>query len=235
MNNISNSLGLLRLMQLADSALPIGALSHSLGLETLAAEEILTVSRLETFLQGYLEEAGQFEGTFCRLAYRLAGQAETFGESWLVLNQRLSAFKLAREARLASATLGRRFVQLSLSLEDAPQLRIALDICKSSETDLHHSPAFGLVGGMLGIEEEAVVLAYLHQSVTSLVSACQRLLPLGQSQASQILWRLKPKLNEAVEQSRENAENPEKLQNFTPILELGSLRHSLLTTKLFIS
>lgn len=222
-------------MQLADSALPIGALSHSFGLETLAAEEILTVSRLEAFLQGYLEEAGQFEGTFCRLAYRLAGQEETFTESWLALNQRLSAFKLAREARSASATLGRRFVQLALSLDNAAQLRIALDICKNSDTELHHSPAFGLVGGVLGIEEEAVVLAYLHQAVTSLVSACQRLMPLGQSQASQILWRFKPKLYEVVHQSLANTENPEKLQNFTPMLELGSMRHSLLTTRLFIS
>src|ERR1700674_2552922 len=65
-------LALLRLMQLADSALPIGTTAHSFGLETLVAEGDLDVEQLAPFLRDYLEEAGGVESAFCRLGHRLA-------------------------------------------------------------------------------------------------------------------------------------------------------------------
>src|SRR5260370_7985894 len=107
-------LTLLRLMQLADSALPVGATAHSFGLETLGSEEYLEVQQLGAFLKDYLEEAGVVEGAFCCLGYRLSSHTDLalFTAQWLALNERLSAIKTSRESRAASTALGRRFLQL---------------------------------------------------------------------------------------------------------------------------
>ena len=102
---------LLWLLQLSDSALPVGAMSQSFGLENLVAEESLNPDQLETFLSDYLNEVGRFECLFCGGAYRLgtgAANAEFQVQPWLNLNVKIGAFKLARESRAASATLGRR-------------------------------------------------------------------------------------------------------------------------------
>ena len=232
---------LLWLLQLSDSALPVGAMNQSFGLENLVAEESLNNDQLETFLNAYLSEVGWFEGSFCGAAYRLgtdAADAEFQVQQWLDLNVRFSAFKLARESRMASATLGRRFLGLVSNVSNLSQsdiLSAALEAARQTGIEIHHSVAFGLAGAALGIDEEATLLAYLHQTLTNLVSACQRLLPLGQNQATQILWELKPLLAALVTEISDRELDLNEAACFAPLLEIGSMRHPSLPTRLFIS
>jgi urease accessory protein len=234
-----DTLQFLRLLQLADSALPIGATAHSFGLETLTVEEHLETAQLETFLREYMRETGGLEAAFCRLAHRLAahGYADEVSLSvgWDKLNAQLDAYKTARENRSASTTLGRRLLQLVTALTEQATLSIVLQQTKKQSGACHYCAVFGLTGAILGIDENTTVLAYLHQSLTGLISACQRLLPLGQSQASTMLWYLKSTLLEVATTSKELALHPENIALCTPLLDLGSMRHPYLTTRLFIS
>jgi urease accessory protein len=241
-------LDVLRLLQLADSALPVGSTAHSFGLETLVEDGALNAAGLEPFLADYLVEAGAQEGAFCRAAHRLAAEVTRREQDfrsgpWLEINQSLSARKSARESRSASATLGRRLLQLACDLERRPPLAEAAEAARRAEVDTHHSAAFGLVCGAFGLDEEVAVEAYLHQTLAGLVSACQRLMPLGQTRAQKILWRLKPSVVAAARLSRGGLgvtrDDGDLFRGevccFTPLLDLGSMRHTSLPTRLFIS
>ncbi|MFY9803455.1 MAG: urease accessory UreF family protein [Candidatus Acidiferrales bacterium] len=239
----------LRLLHLADSALPIGGLAHSFGLESLTARDVLRVADLPAFLRGFLEEAGLVEAVFCRAAYALAGpNTLAFSlERWIELNDSLSARKPARESCAGSAALGENFLRAVLALGDFPVLREAgLVVAKRTFGEpvrpasdenrpviVHHSTAFGLASGVLRIDEDRAVRAFLHQLLASLVSACQRLLPLGQSAATRILWDLKPAMIHTAGCSA--ACSLDDACSFTPVLDWGAMEHPALTTRLFIS
>lgn len=240
------SLAILRLLHLADSAFPIGATAHSFGLETLAAQGLLTAPTVGSFLRDLLQESGRTEALFNRLAYRCVTADFTLAHSaWLQLNNSFAALKPARESREASATLGRRFLQTVAHLAAPPCLHHAQAAAQQSAVDIHYCTAFGLVGGALHLGEEETVLAYLQQSMMGLTSACLRLLPIGQGRAGEILWELKTAMAAVAYDSLnclpdkgsevDLATVIDQLAFFTPLLDLASMAHPTLPTRLFIS
>jgi urease accessory protein len=216
-NEPIDPLRLLKLMQLSDSALPIGTAAHSFGLETLVAEGRLSADSLLGFLRDYLQETGTLEAAFCRASYRLPV------DGWPTLNQRLSARKPAQESRAASLTLGRRLLQLFLALEGG----------EDPGGDWHYATAFGYVSRRLCVDEDLAAPVFLQQTVSTLVSSCQRLMPLGQQRAARLLWEIKPAILEAARASA--AANVDSVGSFTPMVETGSMRHVALGTRLFVS
>jgi urease accessory protein len=225
----------LRLLQLADSALPIGALSHSFGLESLVASESLHVDELPRFFRGYLEEAGLVEAVFCREAYSLfETEANEFPEDrWVELNHLLSARKTAREARTGSAALGRNFLEAVASVDISPVIKEALRTAKTRSCVIHQCTAFGLASCVMGFAEDRAVQAFLHQSLASLISACQRLLPLGQMRAMGILWGLKNSMIDTANRSKTCSADDAFC--FMPLLDWAAMEHPALSTRLFIS
>jgi len=221
----SDALGFVRLLQLADSALPVGALSHSFGIETMTAEGTLDPGRLPDFLAAWLEETGTLEAAWCLQAAGVYDRRVR--ASWTDLNLTIAAMKPARESRAASAVLGRRFLDLACELTGNPLLG---ELARAS-CDIHLAAAFGAAGRALSVAPEAAAAAYLHQSLAGLIAACQKLLPLGQRRASRLLWDLKPAILDAVQR----ADDPSAARCFAPAIEIASMRHPWLTTRLFVS
>jgi urease accessory protein len=214
----------LQLLQLADSALPIGSLAHSFGLESMTAEGHVSLPNIYSYLGDLLEESLLLEAVFCRSAHGLIGDPPAVQN----LNERLSALRIARESRMASLAIGRRFLSLVQALEPCEIIAAVL-----ARDENHLCVAFGLSCGLLGLDVEQSVAAFLHQSVLNIISAAQRLIAFGQLDATRIAWDLKPNIDRAVRKSATGG--IDDVCCFAHLPELASMRHPTLTTRLFIS
>lgn len=217
----------LQLMQLSDSALPIGAAAHSFGLEGLAEWGMVEAESLELMMRSYVYGQGMLEACFCRAAYNACRE----GENPAMLCRMLSARKTARESRDASAVLGRRLLGLCSSILPDEKAEHLFEVFRDADT--HHAIAFGYLSALLEFDEDHAVAAFLHQSLSALVSAAQRLMPVGQKQAVAALWFIKDHLVNVARESR--LHDYRTVGSFMPLMEVASMRHPLLETRLFLS
>lgn len=208
----------MRLLQLSDSAVPIGSAAHSFGLETLVHSGAVAPHSLEEFLRAQIEEPLAAEAVFCRCATAAADLDE--------LNAALSAMLPAREIRQASLAIGRRFWSLFRNLYSG-------GLPDVDGAAMHHAVAFGTAGRVLEIPPDLAVVAWMQQAVTTLISAAVRLMPLGQSAAQSLLWRLGPHISSAMERTR--GIRFQDIFCLAPGLDIAAMRHPALETRLFIS
>lgn len=187
------------------------------GVEACAAQ-------LAAYLNDLLCESLLLDAVHCREAHTRAIHRAQVCD----LNQHISAFRLARESREASLTMGRRFAALAAGLHSDPALS---DLAKMKE--LHYAVAFGYTFAILSIDPDLTVGSFLHQATLNVISAAQRILTLGQAQANRIAWDLKHAIAGTVHQSRTLSVSA--VSCFAHVSEVASMRHPCLPTRLFIS
>lgn len=220
---------LLRLLQVADSAFPTGAFSHSMGLEAFhEAGELSDAEDLAGFVRLHLSSLATSDCVALR-ASRGAGLDEIVRVDGL-----LSATRPTRELRAASSSTGRRFLASvgSMGVEDGT-LAAFTRAARDRDTPGNLAVGYGAAAPALGLGAEEAALAYLYASTASLVAAGQKLVPLGGGAAQKVLFGLADAILEASEQSA--GLEADEMYAFAPTIDVRSMLHERQRTRLYIS
>jgi urease accessory protein len=178
----------LRLLQIADSALPISGYTHSWGLEAATACRLVhDAESLERWVRRWLTSSlGPFEGVLVASACR-SGRAGK-EHDLLALNELAQATIVPPSIRRASREMGEQLLALASTW---PWCAPRLSPFTRAPADLihcwHHSVAFGLIGALAGAEPEEVLVAYLHQAALGMIGAGVRAIPVGHTHGQQVL------------------------------------------------
>lgn len=218
---------LLRLLQLASPALPVGAFSYSEGLETLVEQGNFHRPQLHHWLQQALEYgAVRVDGAVMVRSHRHS-QAQNLAAlaHW---NQWLSAMRETAEIRQQSWQMGRAWVRTLQQLH--PELQTTLEACG---TPCNFAVAYGVTAAHWQISLEAALLGYLQSWATNLINAAVKLVPLGQTTGQQVLFNLYPALEHtatAILQLKD-----EDIATSSWGAGIASMQHETLYSRLFRS
>ena len=220
---------LLRLLQVSDSAFPTGSFSHSMGLEAFAeAGELASAEDLRRLVGLYLRAMATSDCVALRASWG-AGL-----EGLIHTDHLLSAIKLSREPRAASSSMGKRFLLsvAALGVEEAV-LECFTRAVRDGESPGNLAVGYGAAAPALGLGPEDALILYLFASAAALVSAGQKLIPLGGSAAQRVLYELGEEMEDAVGKSLELG--PEDMYAFAPEIDARSMLHERQRTRLYIS
>ncbi len=220
---------LLRLLQISDSAFPTGSFSHSMALEAFyEAGELRDAEDLGHVVGLYLSTLATSDCVALRASYR----ADL--EELLWVDRLLSATKLARELRQASASTGKRFLLGVAALgAEGGTLGAFLKAVRDGATPGNLAVGYGVVAPALGLGLGEVLHAYLYAGAASLVAAGQKLVPLGGSVAQRVLFGLGDSIGQAVEVSA--SMEVDEMHAFAPVIDARSMLHERQRTRLYIS
>ncbi|CUH75335.1 urease accessory protein UreF [Tropicibacter naphthalenivorans] len=203
---------LLTLTQWLSPAYPVGAFAYSHGLEAAVAQAWVSD---EASLQAWLTDiVTQGSGHTDAVWIWRAFEAEDVAE----VDALARAYQPSAERLREAERQGMAFA------------RTTRDVWGLDLPDLLLPVALGRAARLKGMDPSAVTALYLHSFSSNLVSAAQRLMPLGQTRGQAVLAALTP----ICTQTAEAAQGAEPFSNAF-LSDIAAMQHETLEPRLFQS
>jgi len=222
----TNPAPLLRLLAWMSPAFPTGAYAYSHGLEwPVDRGEIHDGPSLRTWIADILRHgAGHNDAILLRLAYRAAGDLAALAE----IAETALAVCASAERRAETIGQGNAFMAAATAWQP-----VVLRALADRVGDLAYPVAVGALAGAQGIPEEAACCALVQGFAANMISACVRLVPLGQSTGLAVLAALEPVIVAVADATR--TAGLDDLGGFGFRADLAAMQHETQYTRLFRS
>lgn len=193
-------IALMHLLQMSDSAFPVGTFSFSNGLETAAYLRLVhDASTLEAYTRTMMRQAAGTDG----LAALISHRAASAGDRLLLVeaDHSLLRVKMSGETRQMLCRMGRKMAELVTGLLDDELLHWWTGEVSDGRVPGCYPIAQGMVAALAGISEESLFCSHQYGVMNMVLSAALRLVRVSHYDTQTILFRLSgevPDLYEAV-------------------------------------
>ncbi len=223
-------LPLVRLLQLASPALPIGAYSYSQGLEWMIDSGAIPDAAAVQRWIGDVLECVVADGEAAVLARLIEACERDDRPSFAQWSAWHRASRESRELRAETEQMGASLVKLATDLGILDDASLAL---AASVAPVTLPSAFALACRGLGVGGDAALAGYAMSWLENQVLVAVKALPLGQVAGQRMLLALAERIPDVVARAR--TLDDDDVVSFAPGLALASARHEMQYSRLFRS
>ncbi len=236
----------LLLQQICDSVFPIGAYSHSWGLETyIQRGDVHDTETAWGFLRAqigyplvYTELLGMrlaYEGALAaRRACEAGVAAVDVWDAVAELEAELSALRTPAETRGAAGKLAARFLRTAPALGGLDERGEELLAAYAAASRAHAvNVAYGVFAALAGIELEPLLRRYLYSQVSAMTVNCVKSIPLSQTAGQELISRSRGLQTQAV--CRALAAGRSELGLSMPGFDVRCIEHEGIYSRLYMS
>lgn len=225
------------LLQINDALFPIGAYSHSQGLETYIQRGIV---HDEATAKEYIHHKIRWNLAFTELlAARLSYLAAAYGdlEQLLSIEEILEASRIPMEQREAARKMGSRFaktiekLELPVTKEENGIFRRYLTARKGQA--INHCCIYGVFCAAMNIPLADALSHYLYAQTSAIVTNCVKTIPLSQSAGQQLLGGCYAEFSEILKDLEHRS--AEDLCLSAPGFDIRGIQHETLYSRLYMS
>ncbi len=229
---------LLSVLQLSDSAFPSGRYTLSYGVEALVQSGHLAAPGDTSTMSALLSDTIRFgvapsDGLALACAHRAAGDGGVDLESLAEVDRRLTAVKVAREAREASTRTGRAVLATASAAIGAPALASYAERINAGGSPGNHAVVVGLLSAVLGVPCLEGVVGELYAFASGWVSAAVRLGLFDHRVAQRLLHRGRAVIAESALKVVD--QDIGQISSCTPLLDVMAMCHEQADVRLFAS
>ncbi|WP_369920581.1 urease accessory protein UreF [Marinomonas polaris] len=224
-NIVTTDISLLRLLQLSSVGLPVGGFAFSQGMEYAIDQGwVKNKAEVSDWIGLQLQQSvARIDLPVLQLCMAAAKQNDT--ERLLELNDLILACRETKELRLNDTAMGEALFRLMGSLQiDTPFKRL---------DEMSFVTLFAIAANHWGLQADLACLGFAWSWLENQIAAATKLVPLGQTQAQELLGELQTDIRHAIAMSLNIEE--ERVGAGLPAIAIASALHETQYSRLFRS
>ncbi|WP_334174358.1 urease accessory UreF family protein [Pseudoxanthobacter sp.] len=223
---------LARLLQFADSTLPIGSFAFSNGLESALQTGVVSNSHdLLQYVQLVLRQSARMDGVALLHAHRaaLAGDYDAVANA----DSELFCRRVGEEQQLMLTRVGRKFAELVLTVSPAAMLERWLADIRAARTPGCYPVGQAVALAHMGVDEVEAFVMHQYGIATMILSAALRLMRIDHLDTQRILFEAQKRVEDDYRAVRDLT--LDEMSAFAPVFDVLVAHHTTTHVRLFMN